>query len=198
MPNVMTIFDEIKKVLPNFNAYFAPAEELKITYGLAIFVKKSIKINEHGDIFVFREKNSMIDDGKSLARNLQYIKFQYEGKNFTICNLHGLYTGGGKEDTESRIEQSNKIKFFLNKVIEPKILCGDFNLLPHTESLKILEKNMKNLIKEHDIKSTRSHFYTKEHKFADYILVSDEVNVKKFEVKNESVSDHLPLYLEFN
>ena len=57
---------------------------------------------------------------------------------------------------------------------------------------------MKNLIKEYKVTTTRSHFYTKEHKFADYILVSPEIEVKKFEVIQDVVSDHLPLMLEFD
>jgi endonuclease/exonuclease/phosphatase family metal-dependent hydrolase len=78
-----------------------------------------------------------------------------------------------------------------------KILCGDFNLLPNTESIAMLEKGMKNLVKEYGITSTRSHHYTKEHKFADYIIVSTDIKVANFEVLQEPVSDHLPLLLEF-
>ena len=31
----------------------------------------------------------------------------------------------------------------------------------------------------------------------DYVIVSPEVEVENFKVLNEEVSDHLPLYLEF-
>ena len=79
-----------------------------------------------------------------------------------------------------------------------KILCGDFNLLPNTESLAILSEDMKNLVKDFDITSTRSKLYTKPEKFADYILVSPDVSVKKFTVMQDEVSDHLPLLLEFD
>ena len=67
-----------------------------------------------------------------------------------------------------------------------------------TESMKVLEKGMRNLVKDYGVTSTRSHFYKKRGKFADYILVSPEVEVKDFKVLQESVSDHLPLYLEFD
>jgi endonuclease/exonuclease/phosphatase family metal-dependent hydrolase len=78
-----------------------------------------------------------------------------------------------------------------------RILCGDFNLLPNTDSLTILEQGMRNLIKEYPVTSTRSRFYEKPDKFADYILVSPEVVVEDFQVLDEAVSDHLPLLLEF-
>ncbi len=57
---------------------------------------------------------------------------------------------------------------------------------------------MRNLIKEHGITSTRSHHYTKPVKFADYAIVSKDLDVIKFEVLQDPVSDHLPLLLEFN
>ncbi|MBP8994985.1 MAG: hypothetical protein KBG30_14410 [Bacteroidales bacterium] len=79
-----------------------------------------------------------------------------------------------------------------------KILCGDFNVAPDTKSMEILETSMNNLVKEYKVTTTRSHLYTKEHKFADYILVSPEIKVKKFEVIQDVVSDHLPLMLEFD
>ncbi len=57
---------------------------------------------------------------------------------------------------------------------------------------------MRNLVKEFGVKSTRSKLYTKPVKFADYILVSNDVKVNKFDVINMEVSDHLPLFLDFD
>ena len=85
----------------------------------------------------------------------------------------------------------------MDKAKGKKILVGDFNLLPDTKSLKILEKGMRNLIKEFKIKDTRGELYEKELRFADYALVSSDVMVLDFKVLNEKISDHLPLYLEF-
>ena len=93
-----------------------------------------------------------------------------------------------------------KIKAFLNSFQLGKILCGDFNLLPDTQSLAILETecNLVNLIKTHNIPTTRSPLYLKPEKFADYTLVSRDIEVKHFEVPNVEVSDHLPMILEFS
>lgn len=117
----------------------------------------------------------------------------------TLINFHGLWNGHGKLDTEDRLKQSLKVRKFLDGLnAKRSVLMGDFNLLPDTESLAILEKGMKNLIKDYGITSTRSHYYKKEIKFADYALVSPDINIKKFEVLQDTVSDHLPLLLEFN
>lgn len=42
-------------------------------------------------------------------------------------------------------------KDFLSKRDEAKILCGDFNLLPTTTGMKLLEAGMRNLITEYHI-----------------------------------------------
>ena len=115
-----------------------------------------------------------------------------------VCNLHGHWTPNFKGDNPARLEQSKNIKKLLDGFDGAKILCGDFNVAPDTKSMAILETSMRNLIKEHKITSTRSHFYTKEVKFADYIMVSPGIQVKKFEVIQDIVSDHLPLLLEFD
>ncbi|MCX6712734.1 MAG: endonuclease/exonuclease/phosphatase family protein, partial [Candidatus Vogelbacteria bacterium] len=100
-------------------------------------------------------------------------------------------------DTLERLEQSRKIKAFMDSVDSPKILCGDFNLLPDTESLKIIEGGLRNLIREYGVTSTRTSFYTKPDKFADYVFVSPEIKVVDFKVLPDEVSDHSPLLLEF-
>jgi endonuclease/exonuclease/phosphatase family metal-dependent hydrolase len=77
-----------------------------------------------------------------------------------------------------------------------KLLIGDYNLNPDTESLKKLEEHgLVNLISAHGVTSTRSSHYTKEGKYADYALLSPTVQVEKFEVLADEVSDHLPLHL---
>jgi len=85
----------------------------------------------------------------------------------------------------------------MDTINTPKILCGDLNLRPDTESMRILEHGMNNLITEYSIQSTRTRYYTKPEKFADYILTSPEILINEFRVMPEEVSDHCPLYLDF-
>jgi endonuclease/exonuclease/phosphatase (EEP) superfamily protein YafD len=54
-----------------------------------------------------------------------------------------------------------------------------------------------NLIKKYDIKSTRTSFYKKPEKHADYIFVSDDIFVETFQVLSEEVSDHAALLVKF-
>lgn len=194
----INLYATITKLLPEHQGYYAPSQE--DDEGLAIFVKPSINLNAVGDIFVHRHHNAMTDDnGTTIGRNIQFIQFTDNGQDYTIINFHGLWNGGSKTDSPDRLSQSRKIREFINTRAKGKIvLVGDFNLEPDTESMAILEQGMRNLIKECAITSTRSHYYTKPVKFADYAIVSNDLTVEKFEVLQDPVSDHLPLLLEFN
>jgi exonuclease III len=203
------IYKQLARNLHGFTGYYRSAQmgfdylgkvDYELYFGLSIFVRKSINLGREGEVFVYREKDSAIEgDNATLGRNLQYIQVIVNGKQFTIANLHGLWNGRGKVDAPERIEQSRKVRTFLDKLEGAKIICGDFNLLPDTKSIAILEEGgMRNLVKEHGITSTRSKYYTKPERFADYILISPDVNLIDFRVLEEAVSDHSPLLLEFN
>jgi exonuclease III len=186
----------ISEVLNGYSVYFRP--HLLDHYGLASFAKSVA--TEEGEVFVYREKGYVpTGDLGNHARNIQYLSFDtVEGKR-TVINFHGLWNGQGKGDSPDRLQQSKAILDFVSKRDHPFVLCGDFNLMPETKSLKMFELfGLRNLLIEHNITSTRSSFYTKEVKFADYILVSDGIVVDEFKVLPQEVSDHLPLYLEFH
>lgn len=127
---------------------------------------------------------------------MQYVQFMHDSKLFTAANLHGLWNGQGETDTEDRLRQSQKVRAFLDTQEGAKILCGDFSLLPDTKSLVILTEDMVDLVKEHGVTLTRSLYYTKPEKFADYILMSPDLTVIDFKMLQDAVSDHLPLTVE--
>jgi endonuclease/exonuclease/phosphatase family metal-dependent hydrolase len=62
---------------------------------------------------------------------------------------------------------------------------------------KIEDSGMRNLIKEYGITSTRSSFYKKPERFADYTFVSKETKVNNFKILPDEISDHLAMYLDF-
>lgn len=188
------LFSTIKNALPNHEGYFRPS--IGDYYGLAMFVKKDITLTSEGDITIYDVANYAGDSNHS--RNLQYVSFKQGNNDILIANVHGLWNGKGKTDTPERIGQSEKIRQFIDAFEGEKVVCGDFNLAPDTQSLGILEPGMKNLIKEYGISSTRTSLYTKPEKFADYAFVSSGIEVKDFKVLPDEVSDHSPLYLDLD
>lgn len=188
---------EISGLLDSHTAYFKPHH--LDNYGLLMLIKKDLDVISEGDVFVYKERGHIPEGDVGFhARNVQFATIATKNGNRTILNFHGLWNGGGKGDSEDRLVQSDRIIQFMKTLSNPYVMCGDFNLLPDTQSLKKLEDfGLRNLVKENDITSTRTSFYTKPEKFADYALVSDEIAVKDFKVLPDEVSDHSPLYLEF-
>ncbi|MDD5318676.1 MAG: endonuclease/exonuclease/phosphatase family protein [Candidatus Pacebacteria bacterium] len=188
---------EISELLTGHSKFFRP--HYLDNYGLMTMVNKKLEINEEGEVFVYKHKGYDPEgDAGGHARNIQYITFMMNGRPVTIINFHGLWNGKGKTDTEDRLQQSKNILEFTKKIKGDYILCGDFNLLPDTESLKLFETHgLKNLIKENKITSTRTSFYTKPERHADYIFVTKGIEVKNFAVLPDEVSDHSALLLDF-
>ncbi len=199
------MFSIYEKILADFKGFHAEAGRFPVwmvpnaSYGIAMFVKKAISISDSGfhEVFKADEKLNLKPGIPLCNRLLQFVTLPYKDTEVTVYNLHGLYTGGGKNDTPDRLEQSKRVRAFMGMKGGEKILCGDFNLAPDTESLKMLGSGMRDLIKESGVTSTRSHHYKKDLRFADYMFVSSGVEVKKFEVLQDVVSDHLPMLLEF-
>lgn len=201
---VPNIHQQLEFLLKNFVGFYSEAvlaEEkgVSVPYGLAMFVRRDASLLRQGVHEIFSPVDGTrlgLQDGVRLwNRLLQFSTFSIDGQEVTVFNFHGLYTGGGKDDDAGRLEQSEKVSSFIKLFSGEKVLCGDFNLNPETQSMKMLEDGMTNLVKQNGITSTRSHHYPKEPKFADYILVSSGIQVKEFRVLEDVVSDHLPLRL---
>ncbi|HEY4502437.1 MAG TPA: endonuclease/exonuclease/phosphatase family protein [Candidatus Paceibacterota bacterium] len=194
-PN-LTLFDDMEKVLPNHVGYFRP--NYIETYGLAMFIKKGLQVELEGEYYVHRHRGYIPEgEASNHARNIQVVVLKTNEGKLNIFNFHGLWNGDGKTDSEDRLNQSKKLAEYIMQFEGAKILCGDFNLEPQTESLKLIENlPMRNLVKEYKITSTRTSYYTKKVRFADYMLVNDDVKVIDFKVLPDEISDHSVLKLE--
>jgi len=196
--NIMVYgMQEISTLLESCTAYFKP-HHLN-NYGLMMLIKKDLDVISEGDVFVYKDRGYIPEGDVGFhARNVQFATIATKNGNRSILNFHGLWNGGDKGDSEDRLLQSDRIIQFMKTLSNPYVMFGDFNLLPDTQSIKKLEDfGLHNLIKENGVTSTRTSFYTKAEKFADYAFTSKEIIIKDFKVLTDEVSDHSPLYLEF-
>lgn len=189
---------DIQRALPDHEALYHP--HLGDWWGLAMFVRRDLKVRDSGEYFIHLHKGHINEEALlgHTAKNIQYLTTFLGDTPLTIINVHGLWNGKGKSDTEARLVQSERIVEFAKTLRNGFLLCGDLNLAPDTESLRILERDLslRNLITEYGITSTRTSFYKKPDKIADYALVSPGIDVLNFEVLPDEVSDHSPLYVE--
>lgn len=195
--SIMTYgMQDISRLLSEYQAYFRP-HHLN-NYGLMMLVKKSMSVMEEGEVFVYKHKGYVPEgDVGNHARNIQYATLETGARPVTVINFHGLWNGKGKTDTEDRLDQSRKILEFIRRRAGECVLCGDFNLLPDTQSIQMFERaGLRNLIMEYGITSTRTSYYVKPEKYADYVFVTPNIKVNDLVVLPEQVSDHLALQLD--
>lgn len=195
---VTTLLSDIRSALPEYRDFYRP--HFYDFYGLALFVKDGLEIVDEGEHYIYKEKGWVSsEEFGNHARTLQYVTIRTPMGLQTIVQLHGLWNGKGKGDSDDRLEQSERIAQFVSTLTNPFVILGDFNLRPDTESVGKLENiGLRNLISEYGITSTRTSHYTKPEKFADYTFVSKGTTVEDFKVLPDEVSDHAPLYLEFS
>lgn len=206
------LYEELDNLLENFIGCFVGTSQghtltgpvnYPTEMGQAIFVKNNIQVLKSDAYPIFGNYHDTIKpDFSNIPRGLQHVQLDVAGKSLHIFNYHGIPKPGDKLDSPERLEQSRKIITVLKNITGPKILCGDFNLNPETKSIGLLEQEMRNLIKEFHIKSTRNRISWENHKniqyFADYIFISSDIQVKNFQVPYYEISDHLPMFMEFD
>jgi len=214
----LNVLQEIVQRLPDHQLFFAPMQsdfETNPTIyghseiGVAIFVKNNLLITKNDYFFLCNNYNSFVPgDYSTIGFPTQWVQFNFDGQPLTICSVHGNSEPGHKLDTPERLLQSQKIIDFLKTQPGQKIVMGDFNLLPNTESVQMFKPaGFRNLIEEYKISSTRGTNNRKLHpefgvgkygfqEFADYTFVSPEIKVTEFTVPEVPVSDHLPMILK--
>lgn len=193
-PVQLDIFGDMSNILPNHTPFFV---EVVNGYGIGMFIRSNLSIIDKGE-YLIHENPDYTPPGPTHSRKLQWVEIEYKNNLYTVVNLHGLWNGKGKSDTEARIIQSQNIRRFIDNARGKKIVCGDFNITPDTKSLSIIEDGMQNLIKDYNITSTRTSYYQKPIKYADYFFVDQDIRVKDYQVLSDVISDHSPLILEIH
>ncbi|MFN8282501.1 MAG: endonuclease/exonuclease/phosphatase family protein [Chitinophagales bacterium] len=99
---------------------------------------------------------------------------------------------------ERRARQAVELKAFLNKQTKPIILCGDFNDLPNSYVANHISKNMKDAFLEAGFGIGHTYNGKIPCLRIDYILTTPLFNIQKFEVVDNTISDHFPVYSEIS
>jgi len=133
------------------------------------------------------------------GRAVQIVEIDIKGKPLQVLNVHGIWTADKQGDERTIAECKYIIQAAKRKKL-PTIIVGDFNLLPETESIQLMNKEFRNIINEYKITSTRPSFKDDTDEgsnVVDYIFVNDLIQVNDFKVIDIHISDHSPLALDF-
>jgi hypothetical protein len=211
LPQRANLFRDVAEALPNHVATFCPAAQgtlwddkkaVPSQWGLATFVRGSLPITAQAQGFVHKSfsPHGYGDHPRSrCAHAIRIYDYARDGM-VSIAHMHGLRDLNGKMDTPERLAQARRLAELVRSVAapgDPLIVCGDFNVEPGSVTFKVLaEIGLTDLVTTRGFKGTRSSHYAKPGKFADYMLVNANVEVRDFTVVTEpEVSDHCPLML---
>jgi len=212
LPQRSNLFGEIAGLLPAHDGFYCPTSTgqlfsgtnaLPAEFGIATFVRQGLPIVAQAANFVHGAYSSEGWGDHPRPRNAHVVRLHdpRHGKPITIAHMHGLRTKSGKDDCPERIDQASALRRLIESVWrlgERLVVCGDFNVLPASATFDILaELGLRDLVVGRGHTDTRTSWYEKTPRFADYLLVTPDVEVAAFEVVAQpEVSDHRALVLE--
>lgn len=210
LPINLRSIEELVKVLPQYQHFFAPEillryPEGKIDIGNAIFSKYPITETQTIFLNVPYGEYDVVPIGGDFSmhpKNMQCCRVHINKQTLLVCNLHGIWGLDGI-DNNDRLKMSELIvKQVRGK--EKVILTGDFNLKPNTQTIANIEKHLTNVFKD-ELKTTFNLNRKDLERFPGYasavvdmIFTSQDIVVTKHTCPQVDVSDHLPLIIEFD
>lgn len=211
LPQRANLFADIAAALPHHQATFVASDAGPVwdsenrrhvqDFGLALLVHERLPVvGLHADFvhgqFV-EHQTWAIADRPRIAQAVRVVD-RDGGRTVTVVHFHGLRDPAGKADSPQRLAQAERLGALIELVRGPDdlvVACGDFNLLPDSETFEILGGHgLVDLVRSADTRTSR---YLKPVRHANYLLVSDPQQVKTFEAPAQpEVSDHRFLTLE--
>jgi endonuclease/exonuclease/phosphatase family metal-dependent hydrolase len=205
------LYGEIAAALPSHDGFFAPTARGELLdgeqpcwqeFGLATFVRRDIAVIGQALDFVHGDFSPDGFGAYPRARNAHAFRLHDYRASRTLCvaQLHGLRDPEGKGDTPARAAQADAVIALIERLRrknEGLVLCGDFNVLPSSDTFSALARSgLADLVTARGFTDTRTSHYTKPGRYADYMLVDPQVPVADFTVvEAPEVSDHRPLLL---
>ena len=210
LPQRANLFDDLRAALPGYTAYFHASDAGPVAcsagsvhrqdFGLATFVAERLTVIAEAARFVhgeFATYEAWPAEGRPRVAHAIRV-LDPGGRPVTLAHLHGLRDAAGKADSPERSAQARRLARFVAETRrsgDTTVVCGDFNLLPDSETFTVLaDIGLVDLVGDADTRTSR---YRKPIRHADYMLVSDPGRVVAFEVlAAPEVSDHRILRLE--
>ena len=155
------------------------------------YIYRKKKFQEARRIGFYKEKNE-----NEFMREPYGAYFKSGNFDFVYVICHSIF---GDKETQRLIEASNYVnvyEYFLKESGESDIIiAGDFNMLWGREEIEMfLEASGLNTV---NLKSEPTFPSWEPKKELDFILYSKNITVKKYEVIKTLLSDHLPIFIEF-
>ncbi|MGH7195912.1 MAG: endonuclease/exonuclease/phosphatase family protein [Candidatus Saccharimonadales bacterium] len=116
-------------------------DELLLADFESVRAEKELGDSDFAQMHYWR-KNLLANSSEPLLKNTTaglalVLCLNVDNQDIYICSIHGSPHPGDKLDTPARLEQSSTIIDYFRNIKEPKVILGDFNLMPETEQVHI-------------------------------------------------------------
>lgn len=213
LPQRANFFADVAAALPDHAAMFCPAARgdlwdgdraVPSQWGLATFVRRTLPVIGQAQGFVHGKYGADGYGAHPRSRSAHAVRVWDHAGGFgiTIGHMHGLRDpAAGKHDTPARAAQAERLAALVAGAAEPGarlVVCGDFNVLPESGTFGVLARlGLADLVTGRGFADTRTSYYAKPERFADYMLVNAAVTITGFDVvAAPEVSDHRALLLD--
>ena len=212
LPQRADLLADLRSLFPGHHALFTASDAGPVCddtggvhhqeFGLAAFVAPGLPLVGMRSAFVhghYTDHQSHWPTGdRPRAAQIMRVLDRQAQRFVTITHLHGLRDPRGKADTPARRAQAERLADLISSGREPgdlTVVCGDFNLLPDSETFQILAKlGLVDLVRDADTRTSR---YPKPLRHASYLLISEPSAVQQFKIITQpEVSDHCALMLD--
>ena len=122
-------------------------------------------------------------------KGMKKLIIELETDEFVIFLVH-LALGG-----KTRLHQIVELYDLMDQCDKPFIVAGDFNLFWGEEEISLFLKALN--LKNANINNKPTYPSWNPKKTLDFILYSDKIKIKSFDVLKCNLSDHLPLFIDF-
>lgn len=188
----------LTKEAPYTYTAFAPAmidTKLNLPWGNAILSK--FPITKHEAIFFdvpFGKCEIKTENAEYAPRNMLHAVIDLKATTINVFSLHGIWGKDG-DDNPRRLAMSDTIAKHTQR-LPHVILSGDSNVKENTETVRKLERHLRNVFKGERTTSFNMRIKTDQnfaHAVVDHLLVSPDLIVIEHHQPDVDASDHLPL-----
>ncbi len=132
-------------------------------------------------------------------RSVASTVINHNEKKYHVLNLHG-WRSKDKRWNKNSVKQCRELVRLAKIYDFPTLLIWDFNLLPDSEGIKIIESEFINHMTHSSITRTRPWSIEKHidvPNIVDYVFTSQDIVVSNLTCIETDISDHYPLIVEF-
>jgi endonuclease/exonuclease/phosphatase family metal-dependent hydrolase len=208
LPDRFRTVDLLQRAFPNYNSYFAPVyldvrpREGKIEDGQLLLSRWPLTDRENLflDIPYGEYDQDATTDFTRFPATVQKAAIDLGERRITLLNVHGPVNFDGTADTDRRLKMRDII---LSQLSEHSIIAGDFNVQPHTQTIRDLTTHLTDVFHHHQRvtsfnvkRKDLDQFPGYATAVVDMMLVTPTFKVVTTTLPEVDISDHLPLVAE--